>query len=189
MATVDFPNASLPIPEAISFGEQPVYSDIIVAIAQASCTFARITSYDQLDFHWFTNTEFSIDQKNLAESWPKIAEPYGPINSLVLAREPLNDNVYIQDEESIEENGLTELKISNNPILDIDRHTSKNAIFERIDGFTYIPVTCKSQGFFIIEPGDIIQVQLKDQTYVTMYVMNHSISYSGSSRSSFETPR
>ncbi len=188
LATTDFPNASLLIPEAISFGEQPVYADIIVAIAQASCTFARITSDDQLDFRWFTNTDFSIDQKNLAESWPETADPYGPINSLVLAREPLNDNVYIQDEESIEKNGLTELKISNNPILDIDRHTSKNAIFERIDGFTYIPVTCKSQGFFIIEPGDIIQVQLKDKSYVTMYVMNHSISYSGSSRSSFETP-
>lgn len=188
LVTTTFPNASLSIPEAISFGEQPVYADIIVAIAQASCTFARITSDDQLDFRWFSTSDFTIEQKNLAESWPKIAEPYGPINSLVLAREPLNDNVYIQDEESIEENGLTELKISNNPILDIDRHTSKNVIFERIDGFTYIPVTCKSQGFFIIEPGDIIQVQLKDKSYVTMYVMNHNISYSGSSRSSFETP-
>lgn len=188
LLTTTFPNASLSIPEAISFGEQPVYADIIVAIAQASCTFARITTEDQLDFRWFSNTDFTIEQKNLAESWPETADPYGPVNSLVLAREPLNDNVYIQDEESIEENGLTELKIADNPILDIDRHTSKNAIFERIDGFTYTPVTCRSQGFFIIEPGDIIQVQLKDQTYVTMYVMNHSISYSGSSRSSFETP-
>lgn len=188
LATTTFPNDSLSIPEAISFGEQPVYADIIVAIAQASCTFARITSDDQLDFRWFSTSDFTIEQKNLAESWPETADPYGPINSLVLAREPLNDNVYIQDEESIEENGLTELKIANNPILDIDRHISKNAIFDRIDGFTYTPVKCKSQGFFIIEPGDIIQVQLKNQSYVTMYVMNHSISYSGSSRSSFETP-
>ena len=52
LATTTFPNASLSIPEAISFGEQPVYADIIVAIAQSSCTFARITSDDQLDFRW-----------------------------------------------------------------------------------------------------------------------------------------
>ena len=82
-----------------------------------------------LTFGGFLPLTFTIEQNNLAESWPETADPYGPINSLVLAREPLNDNVYIQDEESIEENGLTELKISNNPILDIDRHTSKNCDF------------------------------------------------------------
>lgn len=188
VTTTGFPNADLNIPDAQVISDTPTYADIIVAIAQATCTFARITPDDKLELAWFSEADFTIESENLSGTWPEVSQDYGPINSLVLAREPLNDNVYIQDEESIATYGLTELKIADNPILDNDRYTSREEIFARINGFRYTPIKCKSQGFFILQPGDIIRVQLKDMSYASMYVMNHTIKYSGSSSSSFETP-
>ena len=122
----------------------------------------------------------TLDVENLSQSWPVTAESFGPINSVVLSREPLNDYIDITDKESIAANGLTELKIANNPILDIDRHTSKIAIFNLINGFTYVPVTVSTQGMMILEAGDIVPLQLKDGTYVDLYVLDHTLTYRGS---------
>ena len=96
-------------------------------------------------------------------TYPTIEVEYGPVNSLVLAREPQNDNVYIQDEESVELNGLTELKISDNPFLDIDRYNSRTAIWNRINGFSYKPYVASMPGYFHLDPGDIINIQIKQR--------------------------
>ena len=189
LANASFPNCDLNIPKAISYGSAATYADIIQAIAQASCSFAVIDGAGKLSFRWFEDVEnFTLDVENLSQSWPVTAESFGPINSVVLSREPLNDYIDITDKESIAANGLTELKIANNPILDIDRHTSKIAIFNLINGFTYVPVTVSTQGMMILEAGDIVPLQLKDGTYVDLYVLDHTLTYRGSMLSDFETP-
>lgn len=188
LANVAFPNCDLEIPSAVYYGSEATYADIITAIAQASCSFAVITNDDKLMFKWFEEVDFQLNIENISKNWPVCSETFGPVNSLVLSREPMNDNVFIQDDQSVAQNGLTEIKIANNPILDIDRHTSKLAIFNLINGFEYIPIKVDTQGMFILEAGDIIPVQQKDGSYVNMYVMDHTITYRGSCSSSFDTP-
>ena len=65
------------------------------------------------------NLSYADDTEGINEEYLKdinvnFGEKYGPINSIVLSRASDSDNVYIQDEESIEQNGLCELKISDN---------------------------------------------------------------------------
>lgn len=187
LATTDFPNKNLSIPSEVFFGYDATCTDVIVAVAQASCTFATINRNNELEFKWFNKVDFTVPLDN-QYTYPIIEVEYGPINSLVLAREPQNDNVYIQDEDSIELNGLTELKISNNPFLDIDRYNSRTAIWNRINGFSYKPYIANMPGYFHLDPGDIIDIQIEDKSYIDAYVLNHTLEYSGGIKSNFSTP-
>lgn len=187
LATTDFPNKNLSIPSEVFFGYDATCTDVIVAVAQASCTFATINRNNELEFKWFNKVDFTVPLDN-QYTYPIIEVEYGPINSLVLAREPQNDNVYIQDEDSIELNGLTELKISNNPFLDIDRYNSRTAIWNRINGFSYKPYIANMPGYFHLDPGDIIVIQIEDKSYIDAYVLNHTLEYSGGIKSNFSTP-
>lgn len=187
LASTDFPNKNLNIPGEVFFGYDATCADVIVAVAQASCTFAMINREDKLEFRWFSEADFTVPLDN-QYSFPVIETEYGPINSLVLAREPQNDNVYIQNQESIEQNGLTELKFSDNPFLDIDRYNSRTAIWNRVNGFSYIPLTASTPGYFHLDCGDIINIQAEGGNYIELYVMNHTLEYSGGIKSIFSTP-
>lgn len=187
LATTDFPNKNLSIPSEVFFGYDATCTDVIVAVAQASCTFATINRNNELEFKWFNKVDFTVLLDN-QYTYPTLEVEYGPINSLVLAKEPQNDNVYIQDEGSIELNGLTELKISNNPFLDIDRYNSRTAIWNRINGFSYKPYIANMPGYFHLDPGDIIDIQIEDKSYIDAYVLNHTLEYSGGIKSDFSTP-
>ncbi len=187
LATLDFLNKDINIPSEVFFGYDATCGDVITAVAQASCTFATINRENKLEFRWFRNVDFTIPLDNQYK-YPTIETAYGPINSLVLAREPQNDNVYIQDDESIKSNGLTELKFSDNPFLDIDRYTSRNAIWNRVNGFKYIPFIASVPGQFHLDIGDVIKLQIEDGAYINAYMMNHSMSYAGGIKSEFSTP-
>lgn len=187
LATLDFLNKDINIPSEVFFGYDATCGDVITAVAQASCTFATINRENKLEFRWFRNVDFTILLDNQYK-YPTIETAYGPINSLVLAREPQNDNVYIQDDESIKSNGLTELKFSDNPFLDIDRYTSRNAIWNRVNGFKYIPFIASVPGQFHLDIGDVIKLQIEDGAYINAYMMNHSMSYAGGIKSEFSTP-
>lgn len=187
LATLNFINGNLNIPSEIFFGYDATCADVITAVAQASCTFATISRENKLEFKWFTKIDFSIPLDNQYKH-PTTELSYGPINSLVLAREPQNDNVYIRDEESIGVNGLTELKFSDNPFLDIDRYTSRNAIWGRINGFSYIPFVASVPGQFHLDVGDIVMLQIEDSTYIDACIMNHTMNYAGGIKSDFSSP-
>lgn len=181
----DFPNRNLTISSEIFFGYDATYANAVEAITQATCTFAQINRSGQLEFRWFKKVDFSIDIENLPKGYPVLSKVLDPINSIVLAREPQNDNVYWP--ETVEDT-RSEFKISNNPILDIDRYTSRMDIYDRINGFSYTPVSVGTQGFFHLDTGDIVSLQVKDEMYVDMLIMNHTLKYSGGISSQFETP-
>lgn len=187
LATLDLINGNLNIPSEVFFGYDATCADVITAVAQANCTFATINRENKLEFRWFNKVDFNVPLDNQYKYLITEAA-YGPINSLVLAREPQNDNVYVKDDISIEANGLTELKFSDNPFLDIDRYTSRNAIWSRINGFSYIPFIASVPGQFHLDVGDIIQLQLDDSSYMDAYILNHTMSYSGGIKSDFTAP-
>ncbi|WP_041137921.1 hypothetical protein [Beduini massiliensis] len=185
--TSDFPNKDILIDKEIFFGYEATCFDVVSAVAQASCSFAHINRENQLELKWFCPVDFNIRISNQLE-YPVLTESYGPINSLVLARDPQNDNVYIQDAESIEKNGLLELKISNNPILDIDRVQTRLPIWNRIKDFTYQPLTINSQGLFHLDPGDIVKVETNKREEIDAVIMNHNIDFNGGVASFISSP-
>ena len=50
-------------------------------------------------------------------------QKYGAINSIVLSRSGESDNVYLRDEESVAQNGLTEIKIVDNQIMNFNNRS------------------------------------------------------------------
>lgn len=94
-----------------------------------------------------------------AERQSKLTESkYGPINSVVLARTPAEDNIAVTDNASVEENGLTEIKLANNEILDDDRETLAQPILDEIDGFYFYPFEATTEGHGWYETGDRVTI-------------------------------
>ena len=93
-------------------------------------------------------------------------EKYGPINSIVLSRSGETDNVYIQDEDSIEENGLHELKIVDNQLMNFnDRADYLPALLDKLDGLEYYINDFVSTGIAFLELGDRYYLHIRDNTY------------------------
>ena len=108
---------------------------------------------------------YVVDKRQLKDINVNFGKKYGPINSIVLSRGEA-DNVYIQDEDSIEENGLCEIKIVDNQILKgNDRDEYLPDLFEKLDGLEYHLNDYSSTGITVLDPGDRYTVEIDDNIY------------------------
>ncbi|MDH6367562.1 MULTISPECIES: hypothetical protein [unclassified Breznakia] len=180
------PNQDFVIPSEVFFGVNATCANVVEAIAQATCTVAHINRINELEMKWFNEVDINIGI-NAQSKQITTTEKYGPINSLVLSRMPQNENVYIQDQQSIDEHGLTEMNIANNPILDIDRNESKLEIFERVNGLEYIPFKCELQGQIHLDSCNVINITNRSGDVVKAHIFKHSIQYTGGIHSTLET--
>ncbi|MBB1531571.1 hypothetical protein HG463_002790, partial [Candidatus Saccharibacteria bacterium] len=156
----NLPNTTYQIPEDLYAKiSNCTYRDILGEIAGATATIA-VFNGKTLSF---------IDSKKKSdedEIWTydnlktlKYKPKYGPVNSLVLARTPQEDNIAISDNDSITANGLTEVKLANNEILDDDRRNLIDPIFNSIKGLSYHPFEAETTGLGWHKPGDLVSAQ------------------------------
>ena len=93
---------------------------------------------------------------------------YGKINSIVFSRAE-SDTINRRDETSITDNGLTEIKISNNQILESnDRENFIDGLFNYLDGFEYYLCDISTIGIIFLEIGDRYTIQIDDINYPTI---------------------
>lgn len=133
------------------------YRDIIAEIAGATATMAKIATTGELVFKPLATAiddEFTYDEMKKF----KFGTEYGPVNSIVLARTPQEDNIAVTDDASIAANGLTEVKLANNEILDDDRQLLAQPLLDASDGFRFSPSTINTVGLGWLEVGDRIEV-------------------------------
>ena len=91
---------------------------------------------------------------------------YGPINSIVFSRGDDTDFVEIKDDESIAQNGVTQLKIKDNPFLEgNDRSDYFEEMFEVLNGLTYTLNDLSSTGVTYLDYFDKFDVEIDDNTY------------------------
>ena len=132
------------------------YRDILAEIAGATASLCEITRNSiQLRPIEKTSAE-TLTYANLKKA--KLEPKYGPVNSVVLARTPAEDNIVVTDDESIAENGRTEIKLANNEILDDDRETLAQPILDEVDGFYYYPFEITTEGHGWYEVGDRLSI-------------------------------
>lgn len=106
-----------------------------------------------------------IDEEYLKDVNVNFGNLFGPINSVVLSRST-SDNIYQKDDESIEQNGLYEFKISDNQILNNnDRGDYLPAIYNVLHGFSYALNDFKSTGICYLEPLERYNVKVGENTY------------------------
>jgi hypothetical protein len=134
------------------------YRDILAEIAGATATMAIINGGDG-------TLDFIPAQMTPSETWTydnlrkiKFEPKYGVVNAVVLSRTPQEDNIAVKDEVSISENGMTDIKLANNEILDDDRQLLAQPILDAVNGFFFYPFEASTEGHGWHECGDRIAV-------------------------------
>lgn len=98
---------------------------------------------------------------NLAEF-----KTFGPINSVVLSRS-VSDNIYRKDDTSIENNGLYEIIIKDNQLLnDNNRENYIEPIYNRLHGLSWTICDFTTVGIGYLEPLDNFLVKIRDNSYL-----------------------
>ena len=142
------------------------YRDVFDELAQVTASTIVINEDDELEIRYITDTEDTIDEEYLKDINVNFGEVYGPINSIVLSRSADTDFIFKQDDESIEENGLCEIKISDNQLLSLNNRADYlNGIYDQLNGLTYALNDFKSTGIAYYDVCDRYSVEVGDNTY------------------------
>ena len=115
---------------------------------------------DKLQVIYPTYSGEVIDEENLKSL--KIGKKFGPVNSVVLSRAPQEDNIYKQDADSIVTNGLTEIRIENNQIIDTHREDFMDGICDALFGLSFELYELESFGIGYINFGDFFSIKTAD---------------------------
>ena len=107
-----------------------------------------------------------IDEEYLKDINVNFGEKYGPVNSIVFSRSAESDNIYRQDDDSIEENGLHEIKIKDNQILNSNnRDEFIDGVFNQLNGFEYYANDFSSTGIAYYDLCDRYNVRVDNNIY------------------------
>ena len=126
------------------------------------------------------NAYKKINLKNMFEQ-SKDDLLYGPINSVVASRIVADDgstteDVYIQDDESIVENGLCEYKIKENWVMDEKREEFLTGIFNSLGGTKFNTGKIEMVADPSIDIGDFIEAtDAESNTTFVMPIMDKEI--------------
>ncbi|MDD2370830.1 MAG: hypothetical protein PHQ32_02375 [Firmicutes bacterium] len=153
------------------------YRDIIAQIAEMSGSIAMIGNDDKLYFKSIYDTTEQITYSNLFKL--KLEPEYGPINSVVLSRQPQEDNIVVVDQASIDLNGLTEFKISNNWLVDHNREGAITPIFNQLEGIRYYPIEASTEGLGWYEIGDMVEILNDSSEAFSTVILSVSILVDG----------
>ena len=187
LATPTFCNSSVEIEEE-KFDATYTFRDVLDQIAQVGGGLIGFKKDDKLYVIYPTDSGEIIDESNLKSL--TIGKKYGPVNSLVLARTPQEDNIYAQDTESIEANGLCEVKIENNQIMDSHRDDFIENLLTQIKGTEYYIYELESYGIGYLNLGDIFTLKVENGTeYKTLMLVDDlNVTQGMSEKSSIEMP-
>nr|DAR05863.1 MAG TPA: Minor structural protein putative tail fiber [Caudoviricetes sp.] len=156
----NLPNITYQIPEDLYAKiSNCTYRDILGEIAGATATIAvfngKTLSFRDSKKKPDEDEIWTYDNLKTLKYKPK----YGPVNSLVLARTPQEDNVAVADNTSVANNGRTEVKLANNEILDDDRRKLITPIFNSVKDFSHHPFEAETTGLGWYKPGDLVLAQ------------------------------
>ena len=160
------------------------YRDILKQIAQVTCT-TVIIKEDKIYFKPITETNETLTYDNMLKL--KLEPQYGEINSVVLSRTPQEDNIYMQDSQSINDNGLTEWKIENNEIIDKDRDNAMTQIYNAMHGISYYPFETNTEGLGWYEIADNFDIVNDVGDVFNTTLFNFSITIDGGIKETLKT--
>lgn len=116
--------------------------------------------------HTAENNSYVLNKDNLLKF--KLGQSYGNINSVVIGREPQNDNIVHKHNSATTPENTFDIKIVNNEILDKRRVETIVPIYNVLVGNTpYLKtyeIECKTEGHGFYEVGDYIPFNLNNQT-------------------------
>ena len=150
------------IVDSNQFNEDSMYGNVITAIAQISCNFAKIMSNNKLKFQLMNETSITIqlnDYENLENK--RDTHPYNAV-SLGLTNID-GENVTMVD-PSVQPGQENYLIINDNPFAYTEEKRGQliQAIFNKINGFGYSSFVLENCLYPQLECGDLIKIKNKD---------------------------
>ena len=161
-----FANYDKVIDKELYLGLDYTFRDILDELAQVTASTICIDNQDRLEVRYIPNTSVdTIDEEYLKDVNVNFGQKYGPINSIVLSRGEA-DNVYLKDEQSVNDNGLCEVKIKDNQIMNWnDRSNYLPDILDRLGGLVYYLNDFASTGITYLELCDRYNVFIDNKEY------------------------
>ena len=159
------------IVDSNQFGEESLYGNVVTAIAQISCNFAKITSGNKLKLMLKSESNITIDVSDYEEFEDKRDTlPYTAVTLGVSDIEGENVSLIDPDVEPDEAKYLT---INDNPFAYTeDKRTQLiQAIFDKINGFGYSSFVLSNCLYPQLECGDLIKIKNKDGQLVNSIVL------------------
>lgn len=166
LGTSTFPNDDTTIESDVFTGVIKTYRQALDDIAEASGSIIYFDTDDTLKVLpiAISGTVETLSANDVLETLD-IQKKFGNVGSVVLSRQPQEDNIVKQDSNPYED----EVKIVNNLIVDSDRTTWITEIFNALNGLEFYPFKASTNGMLYLQIGD--RVQLNDvlgNTYETV---------------------
>lgn len=139
LATTDFWCSGMPV-DSQFYVDGSTYRDVIRIIAEASLSNAKLGDDDNLYIQFYKYSNYTL--KPRVYKTLNIGNKVSYINRVVLCETDESgstdyDVILAEDEASIKENGLSEIKISNNMILNANREKFAPLILGELCNFHY----------------------------------------------------
>ena len=185
LATTKFTNYKFVI-DSNQFTEGNTCRDVLKAISQLAYGWCRIGWDNKVYID-----EPLIDTSNISKyetisndnyySLTTQKELYGPINRIVVGMEGIDgESFYVEDANSIEQNGLHEIYIYDNPITYTEdlRNLSLNYA-SKLFGFSYMPFEMETPGHIWIQAYEPIKIIDMEGNEKITYTFKNVINYTG----------
>ena len=181
-----FTNYDVSIPEDVHIGINYTYRDVLDELAQVTGSTICFNSDNELEIRYITESSETIDETYLKSVNVTVKEKYGPINSLVFSRSEDSDTIYTSDLSSIATNGLTELNIKDNQLLNGDnRDDFLTDLFTLISGTEYYIYDIDSIGIMFLELCDRFTLSIGGESYSTVLFNDTTVMSQGLVENSF----
>lgn len=142
------------------------YRDIFDELSAVTGSTICLDKEDNVEIRYVTDTLDTIDEEYLKDINVNFGEKYGPVNSIVLSRSGESDNVYLRDEDSVATNGLTELKIVDNQIMNFNNRADfLPDILSKLNGLEYYTNDFVSTGVTYYDICDKYNVKIGENIY------------------------
>lgn len=171
----NLPNADYSITENLwKTIQNTTYRDVVQQIAEVTGTTA-VVSGNELLFRKYTTSLSEINENNLIGF--RMGQKWGNVNSVSLSRMPQNDNIVLANDANIEANGAFETTIINNQIVDDDRTTLIQPLYDALVGetpyITFYDSEFTTEGHGWYEVGDLITATLSEIEYPIFVTEHH----------------
>lgn len=143
LATPDFWCSGVSV-DSQFYVDGATYREVIRIIAESSLCNAKLGDDDKLYIKFYNNTDYKLKPRVYKSL--NIGTYVSPINRIVLCETDESgstdyDVIIAEDEESIKVNGVSEVKISNNLILNADREKFAPLLLGQLSNFSYYAFT------------------------------------------------
>lgn len=141
------------------------YRDVLDDLAEVTGSAICIRNDNVLEIRQINNTNDTIDEEYFKDINVNFGKKYGPVNSIVLSRSE-SDNIFTQDVASIQANGLCEVKIKDNLIMnENNRSDYLPDLLQTLDGIEYYLNDYSSTGIMYYDFLDRYNVKIGENTY------------------------